>query len=63
LVRSSWRWRSSLRCLVKLLLKPADIPESIEDLLDVLTLAKEKNIKQWKQIKPIMLDQYYYEMQ
>jgi hypothetical protein len=43
--------------LSKLLLKLLDIPECIEDLLDVLSLAKDKNIKQREQFKPSMLDQ------
>jgi hypothetical protein len=34
--------KQPLGALSKLLLKPADIPEFIEDLPDVLTLAKKK---------------------
>jgi hypothetical protein len=37
--------RQPLGALSKLLLKPADIPEFIEDLPDVLTLAKKNNMK------------------
>jgi hypothetical protein len=35
--------KQPLGALSKLLLKPADIPEIIEDLPDVLTLAKKKS--------------------
>jgi hypothetical protein len=42
--------------LPKLLLKPADIPEFIEDLPDVLPLAKKENLKRQKQTKPDALD-------
>jgi hypothetical protein len=42
--------------LSKLLLMPADIPEFIEDLPDVPTLAKKKNMKRWEQTKPNVLD-------
>jgi hypothetical protein len=50
--------------LSKLLLKPADIPEFIEDLPDVLTtLAKKKNIKNWEQTKPNALDEDQCELQ
>jgi hypothetical protein len=35
----------------KLLLMPADTPEFIEDLPDVLTLAKKKNMKRREQAK------------
>jgi hypothetical protein len=38
-----------LGALSKLLLMPADIPEFIEDLPDVLTLAKEKIMKRREQ--------------
>jgi hypothetical protein len=44
----------------KLLLKPADIPEFIEGLPNVLPLAKGKKIKQRDQIKPSVLDQDQY---
>jgi hypothetical protein len=40
------------RALSKLLLKPADIPEFIEDLPDVLPPTKEKNVMQREHIKP-----------
>jgi hypothetical protein len=46
--------------LSKLLLKPADIPESIEDLPDVLPLAIGRNIKQREQTKLIALAQDQY---
>jgi hypothetical protein len=42
---------------------PADIPEFIEDLPDVLILAKGKNIKQREQITPSVLDQDQYGVQ
>jgi hypothetical protein len=42
--------------LSKLLLKPADIPEFIEDLPDVLPLAKKKNRRR-EQSKPNALDE------
>jgi hypothetical protein len=40
-----------------LLLMPADIPECIEDLPDVLTLAKKKNMKRREQTNPSALDE------
>jgi hypothetical protein len=43
--------KQPLSALSKLLLKPADIPEFIEDLPDVLTLAKKKNMKRREQAK------------
>jgi hypothetical protein len=43
--------KQPLGALSKLLLMPADIPEFIEDLPDVLTLAKKKNIKRREQAK------------
>jgi hypothetical protein len=43
--------------LSKLLLKPADIPEFIEDLQDVLVLATNKNMKRREQTKPNALDE------
>jgi hypothetical protein len=46
--------------LSNLLLKPADIPEFIEDLPDVLPLAKGQYIKRWDQTKPSALDKYQY---
>jgi hypothetical protein len=48
--------------LSKLLLKPADVPESIEDLPDVLQLAKDENIKQREQIMLSVLYQDQYEV-
>jgi hypothetical protein len=47
-----------LGALSKLLLKPADIPEFIRDLPNVLTLAKKKNMKRRDQTKPNALDEY-----
>jgi hypothetical protein len=49
--------------LSKLLLKPAEIPEFIEDLPDVLSLAKNKNMKRREQTKPNALDEYQSELQ
>jgi hypothetical protein len=49
--------------LSKLLLKPADIPESIEDLLNVMLLAKEKKLQKPGQIKSIVLDKDQYVVQ
>jgi hypothetical protein len=46
-----------LGALSKLLLKPAGIPEFIEDLPDVLTLAKKKNMKRREQAKLHALDE------
>jgi hypothetical protein len=43
--------------LSKLLIMPADIPEFIEDLPDVLTLAKKKNMKRREQTKPNALNE------
>jgi hypothetical protein len=48
--------KQPLGALSKLLLMPADIPEFIEDLPDVLTLAKEKNMKRREQTKSNALD-------
>jgi hypothetical protein len=42
---------------------PADIPEFIEDLADVLTLAKKKNMKPREQTKPNALDEDQCEVQ
>jgi hypothetical protein len=47
----------------KLLLMPADIPEFIEDLPDVLTLAKKKNMKRREQAKLHALDEDQSEVQ
>jgi hypothetical protein len=41
----------------KLLLMPADMPEFIEDLPDVLALAKNKNMKRREQAKLLALDE------
>jgi hypothetical protein len=41
----------------KLLHKPVDVPEFIDDLPDMLTLAKGKNMKQEEQIKRSVPDQ------
>jgi hypothetical protein len=49
--------------LAKLLLKPADIPEFIEDLPNGLTLAKKKNKTHREQTKPNSLDEYQCEVQ
>jgi hypothetical protein len=49
--------KKPLAALSNLLLMPADIPELIEDLPDVLALAKGKNTKKREQIKPSVLDQ------
>jgi hypothetical protein len=46
-----------LGALSKLLLIPADIPEFIEDLPDVLTLEELKNMKRREQTKPNALDE------
>jgi hypothetical protein len=43
--------------LSTILLKPADIPEFVKDLPDVLPLAKGNNIRQREQINPSVLDQ------
>jgi hypothetical protein len=48
--------KQPLGALSKLLLMPADIPEFIEDLPDVLPLAKEKNMKRREQAKLHALD-------
>jgi hypothetical protein len=50
------RSNQPLGALSKLLLKPADIPEFIEDLPDVLTLAKKSNKKRREKAKPNALD-------
>jgi hypothetical protein len=49
--------KQHLGALSKLLLMPADIPEFIEDLPDVLTLAKKKNMKRRGQAKLHALDE------
>jgi hypothetical protein len=48
--------KQPLGALSKLLLMPADIPEFIEDLPDVLALAKKKNMKHREQAKLHALD-------
>jgi hypothetical protein len=55
--------KQPLGALSKFLLMPADIPELIEDLPDVLTLAKQKNMKRREQTKPNALDEDQYEVQ
>jgi hypothetical protein len=49
--------------LSMLLLKPADIPEFIEYLSDVLPLAKKKNMKRREKTKPNALGEDLYELQ
>jgi hypothetical protein len=48
--------KQPLGALLKLLLMPAVIPEFIEDLPNVLPLAKNKNMKRREQTKPNALD-------
>jgi hypothetical protein len=55
--------KQTLGALSKLLLKPADIPEFIEYLSDVLPLAKKKYMKSQEQTKPNSLDEDQYEVQ
>jgi hypothetical protein len=55
--------KQPLGALSKLLLMPADIPEFIEDLPDVLALAKKKNMKRREQTKPHALDEDQSEVQ
>jgi hypothetical protein len=55
--------KQTLGALSKLLLMPADTPGFIEDLPDVLTLAKEKNMKRWEQTKRNALDEDQCEAQ
>jgi hypothetical protein len=50
------RGKKTLGALSRLLLMAADIPELIEDLPDVLTLAKKKSMKHREQSKPNALD-------
>jgi hypothetical protein len=52
-----------LSALSKLLLMPADIPECIEDLPDVLALAKKKNMKRREQAKLHALYEDQFEVQ
>jgi hypothetical protein len=49
--------KQPLGALSKLLLMPEDIPEFLDDLPDVLTLAKKKNMKRREQTKPNALDE------
>jgi hypothetical protein len=55
--------KQHLGALSKLLLMPADIPEFIEDLLNVPPLAKRKDMKRREQTKPNALDEYQCEVQ
>jgi hypothetical protein len=54
--------KQPLGALSKLLLKPADIPEFIADLPDVLPLAKGENMKRREQTKPHALNEDQYEV-
>jgi hypothetical protein len=64
LARSYRRWdKQTLGALSKLLLKFADISEFIEDLPDVLALAKKKNMKRREQAKLHALDEDQSEVQ
>jgi hypothetical protein len=54
--------KNPLGALSKLLLMPADIPDFIEDLPDVLALAKKKNMKHREQAKLHALDEYQSEV-
>jgi hypothetical protein len=49
--------KQPLGALSKLLLMPADIPEFIEDLPDVLAMTKKKIMKRREQAKPHALDE------
>jgi hypothetical protein len=55
--------KQPLGAFTKLLPKPADIPESIEDLSNELPLVKKKNVKRREQIKLNALDEDQYEVQ
>jgi hypothetical protein len=55
--------KQPLDALSKLLLMPADIPEFIEDLPDVLTLAKKRNMKRRELAKLQALDEDQSEVQ
>jgi hypothetical protein len=55
--------KKPLGAMSKTLLMPADIPEFIEDLPDVLTLAKKNNMKCREQAKLHALDEYQLEVQ
>jgi hypothetical protein len=55
--------KQPLCALSKLLLKPVDIPEFIEDLPDVVALAMKKNMKRREQAKPNALDEDHGEAQ
>jgi hypothetical protein len=52
-----------LGALSNLLLMTADIPEFIEDLPDVLTLARKNNMKRREQTRPNVFDEYQCEIQ
>jgi hypothetical protein len=55
--------KQPLGALSKLLLVPVDIPEAIEDLPDVIPLAKKENMKRREQTKPNVLDEDQCEVQ
>jgi hypothetical protein len=55
--------KQPLGALSKLLLMPADITEFIEDLPDVLALAKKTNMKRRERTKPNALDKDQCELQ
>jgi hypothetical protein len=55
--------KQPLDALSKRLLKSSDIPEFLEDLPDMLTLAKKKNMKRREQTKPNALDEVQCEVQ
>jgi hypothetical protein len=55
--------KQPLGSLSKLLLMPADIPEFIEDMPDVLPLAQKKNMTRREQTKPNALDKNQCEVQ
>jgi hypothetical protein len=55
--------KQPLSALSKLLLMPADIPAFIEDLTDVLSLAKKENMKSREQRKRKALDEDQCEVQ
>jgi hypothetical protein len=54
--------KQPLGALSKLLRMPADIPEFIEDLKGVLTLAKKKNMKRREQAKLHALEEDQFEV-
>jgi hypothetical protein len=55
--------KQPLSALSKLLLMPADVPDCIEDLPDMLPLAKEKDMKRREQTNPNALDENQCEVQ